>query len=139
MSRTCTHPPSPRNPFTSTRFQPSKKGLPLSSLQRSWSSVSVFKPRVDQTALAFFVLCGVLRLARFNVAVSLQPKNAFDRAEHMEGLPTACAAINPVVALGAAMASKRLRLTFDGILWMPAMTAAIFSGCWWRLRDQLQG
>lgn len=47
----------------------------------------------DQVALSFYVLCGLTRLARFNIAVSLVPKNALGRASYIEGLPTAYAAL----------------------------------------------
>lgn len=122
---------------------------------------------MDQAIAAFFVLCGLLRLARFNVIVSLVPRNALGRAMYMEGLPTAYAGIiitsavaladelgllmRPelsgtlfagsifethhvmlaVLILAAAMASKRLRFTFDGVWAIPAMTAAVFLGCRW--------
>lgn len=121
----------------------------------------------DQVTLAFYVLCGLTRLVRFNKVVDLVPKNALGRASYIEGLPTSYAAliisttiavftwmdwtsqahtlssifadtsyevhwaIIPVVALSTAMASKRLRFSFDGAWSIPATTAAIFITCWW--------
>ncbi|KAH7355894.1 hypothetical protein BKA66DRAFT_429277, partial [Pyrenochaeta sp. MPI-SDFR-AT-0127] len=56
---------------------------------------------VDQIALPFYVLCGLTRLARFNIAVDLVPENAFDRASYIKGLPTAYTAlvISTIVAI----------------------------------------
>ncbi|KAL7931301.1 hypothetical protein V8C35DRAFT_310038 [Trichoderma chlorosporum] len=109
-----------------------------------------FQSPLDQLALVFYVLCGVARLARFNVTAHLIARNK--RGEMIyEGLPipfaasvvsaTAAicvwmdwidhyvfpAAIFPeticefhlgmvlVIALGAMMASRRLRLTGGGV------------------------
>lgn len=47
----------------------------------------------DQATLIFYVLCGLTRLARFNITVHLVPKNALGRASYMEGLPTPYAAL----------------------------------------------
>lgn len=121
----------------------------------------------DQLAVVYYVLCGLTRLARFNMTVELIPKNALGRASYIEGLPTAYAALIistvvavlawtdqisqtntgysllaesfvsihwatiPVLALSTAMASKRLRLRFDGASSIPAATCVIFLGCWW--------
>ncbi|KIN05457.1 hypothetical protein OIDMADRAFT_63413, partial [Oidiodendron maius Zn] len=42
-----------------------------------------FRTPVDQVVLIFYVLCGVARLARFNVAAHLIPKNAHGKAQHI--------------------------------------------------------
>lgn len=42
---------------------------------------------VDGVVLAFFVLCGLLRLARFNVSVGDVPKDAKGKSMYFEGLP----------------------------------------------------
>ena len=39
-------------------------------------------------------------------------------------------AMVPVIAIGSMMISKRLRLTIDGALGIPAMTVVIFVSCW---------
>jgi CDP-diacylglycerol---serine O-phosphatidyltransferase len=59
----------------------------------------------DQVALAFYVLCGLTRLARFNIVAHLVPKNAFGKASYIEGLPTPYAAltISTTVAIFAWM------------------------------------
>ncbi|KAI4862011.1 hypothetical protein F4820DRAFT_431791 [Hypoxylon rubiginosum] len=52
-----------------------------------------FRTTVDQTILAFYVLCCVARLARFNVATHLTPKDKQGKSLYHEGLPTAYAAL----------------------------------------------
>lgn len=42
---------------------------------------------VDHLLLAFFVLCGLTRLARFNVTASAIPKDATGKARYFEGTP----------------------------------------------------
>lgn len=42
----------------------------------------------DHFLLSFFALCGLLRLARFNVTTGSVPKDASGKAQYFEGLPT---------------------------------------------------
>ncbi|PHH83998.1 hypothetical protein CDD83_2659 [Cordyceps sp. RAO-2017] len=42
---------------------------------------------LDTVGLAFFVLCGLTRLARFNVTVSVLPKDTTGKSKYFEGLP----------------------------------------------------
>jgi len=42
---------------------------------------------VDHVLLTFFVLCGLSRLARFNVTVSALPKDATGKSKYFEGTP----------------------------------------------------
>jgi CDP-diacylglycerol--serine O-phosphatidyltransferase len=42
---------------------------------------------VDHILLAFFVLCGLTRLARFNVTVATVPKDATGKSQYFEGTP----------------------------------------------------
>ncbi|KAJ0351715.1 hypothetical protein KNSL1_003037 [Colletotrichum chrysophilum] len=42
---------------------------------------------VDHACLTFFVLCGLTRLARFNVTVSVLPKDATGKSKYFEGTP----------------------------------------------------
>jgi CDP-diacylglycerol--serine O-phosphatidyltransferase len=42
---------------------------------------------LDQVCLAFFVLCGLTRLARFNVTAAALPKDATGKAKYFEGTP----------------------------------------------------
>lgn len=42
---------------------------------------------LDHICLTFFVLCGLLRLARFNVTVATLPKDATGKSKYFEGTP----------------------------------------------------
>lgn len=42
---------------------------------------------LDHVLLTFFVLCGLLRLARFNVTVSTLPKDKTGKSKYFEGTP----------------------------------------------------
>ncbi|KAI9147858.1 CDP-diacylglycerol--serine O-phosphatidyltransferase [Paramyrothecium foliicola] len=46
-----------------------------------------FRSTIDTLALTFFVLCGLTRLARFNVTVSVLPKDATGKSKYFEGTP----------------------------------------------------
>ncbi|KAK0714350.1 hypothetical protein B0T21DRAFT_375725 [Apiosordaria backusii] len=54
---------------------------------------------VDHLLLGFFVLCGLTRLARFNVTATAIPKDATGKAKYFEGTP-----IPTTLALDAVMA-----------------------------------
>lgn len=41
----------------------------------------------DTVGLTFFVLCGLTRLARFNVTVAVLPKDATGKSKYFEGTP----------------------------------------------------
>jgi len=42
---------------------------------------------LDHLLLSFFVLCGLSRLARFNVTVAVLPKDATGKSRYFEGTP----------------------------------------------------
>ncbi|KAI9670259.1 MAG: CDP-diacylglycerol-serine O-phosphatidyltransferase [Alyxoria varia] len=46
-----------------------------------------FRTPLDQVLLTFFVLCGLTRLARFNVTVSALPKDSTGKSKYFEGTP----------------------------------------------------
>ncbi|EFW99684.1 phosphatidylserine synthase [Grosmannia clavigera kw1407] len=46
-----------------------------------------FQTALDHVALAFFVLCGLTRLARFNVTTQVIPKDKSGKAAYFEGTP----------------------------------------------------
>ena len=54
---------------------------------------------LDHLLLTFFVLCGLTRLARFNVTVSALPKDASGKSKFFEGTP-----IPTTIALDSLMA-----------------------------------
>jgi len=47
-----------------------------------------FRTFLDTLLLTFFVLCGLSRLARFNVSVQYVPKDASGKSKYFEGTPT---------------------------------------------------
>lgn len=46
-----------------------------------------FQSTIDVLVLSFFVLCGLTRLARFNVTVTTIPKDIAGKSKYFEGLP----------------------------------------------------
>jgi len=67
---------------------------PLASLQISFGlapAAAAFalgiRTSLDHLFLAFFVLCGLTRLARFNVTVALVPKDKSGKSKYFEGTP----------------------------------------------------
>ncbi|QLG71204.1 hypothetical protein HG535_0B02430 [Zygotorulaspora mrakii] len=46
-----------------------------------------FQTTLDVLVLSFFVLCGLARLARFNVTVAQLPKDSGGKSKYFEGLP----------------------------------------------------
>lgn len=46
-----------------------------------------FRSTLDTVGLSFFVLCGLTRLARFNVTVATLPKDASGKSHYFEGTP----------------------------------------------------
>lgn len=46
-----------------------------------------FQTTIDVLVLSFFVLCGLTRLARFNVTVTTIPKDLTGKSKYFEGLP----------------------------------------------------
>ncbi|KEZ43582.1 hypothetical protein SAPIO_CDS4508 [Scedosporium apiospermum] len=46
-----------------------------------------FRTPLDALSLSFFALCGLVRLARFNVTVSSLPKDATGKSSYFEGAP----------------------------------------------------
>ncbi|SCV04571.1 LAME_0H19482g1_1 [Lachancea meyersii CBS 8951] len=46
-----------------------------------------FQSTIDVLVLSFFVLCGLTRLARFNVTVAQLPKDVTGKSKYFEGLP----------------------------------------------------
>ena len=46
-----------------------------------------FRTPLDTFCLTVFVLCGLTRLARFNVTVTMLPKDASGKSKYFEGTP----------------------------------------------------
>lgn len=125
-----------------------------------------FNSLLDQAVLTFYVLCGLARLARFNVVAQLVPRDEKGTPLYHEGLTTAYAALLLMTAgavaawsecvadildatvvfagewykfhfiltivfiMSVMMASKRLRIYFDGKYSIPATTVLVLASCW---------
>ncbi|EHY55479.1 CDP-diacylglycerol-serine O-phosphatidyltransferase [Exophiala dermatitidis] len=59
-----------------------------------------FRTGVDQLFLSFYVLCGLTRLARFNVTVAMLPKDKTGKSKYFEGtpIPFACLTTSAIMA-----------------------------------------
>lgn len=91
---------------------------------------------LDHLFLAFFVLCGLTRLARFNVTATSIPKDSSGKAAYFEGTP-----IPTTLALDALMAwwisTGRVHGALPGGLWLagsalevhPVVTLFVVHGC----------
>lgn len=64
-----------------------------------------FRTTVDQLLLSFYVLCGLTRLARFNVTVAMLPKDATGKSKYFEGtpIPFACLTSSAILATFTSM------------------------------------
>jgi CDP-diacylglycerol---serine O-phosphatidyltransferase len=58
------------------------------------------RTNIDQLILSFYVLCGLTRLARFNVTVSMLPKDKTGKSKYFEGTPVpfACLTSSAIMA-----------------------------------------
>lgn len=67
-----------------------------------------YRTFTDQLFLSFYVLCGLTRLARFNVTVAMLPKDATGKSKYFEGtpIPFACLTSSAIMAT----------LTFMGLI-----------------------
>lgn len=60
-----------------------------------------FRTLADQIFLSFYVLCGLTRLARFNVTVAMLPKDKTGKSKYFEGtpIPFACLTSSCIMAM----------------------------------------
>ncbi|KAI5813848.1 hypothetical protein BZA77DRAFT_113662 [Pyronema omphalodes] len=94
-----------------------------------------FRTFLDTVLLTFFVLCGLSRLARFNVTVQSLPKDATGKSKYFEGTPIPTTL--SIVMLMAWWTSKGmihdgipLGLVGEGLLeFHPAVLIFCISGC----------
>jgi CDP-diacylglycerol--serine O-phosphatidyltransferase len=94
-----------------------------------------FRTFLDTVLLTFFVLCGLSRLARFNVTVQSLPKDATGKSKYFEGTPIPTTL--SIVMLMAWWTSKGmihdgipLGLVGEGLLeFHPAVLIFCMSGC----------
>lgn len=64
-----------------------------------------FRSTVDTLFLSYYVLCGLTRLARFNVTVAMLPKDKTGKSKYFEGtpIPFACLTGSAIMATFASM------------------------------------
>lgn len=90
---------------------------------------------LDHLCLTFFVICGLLRLARFNVTVAALPKDATGKSKYFEGTPIPTSL--SIVALMSYWVSQRwvlqelpLGVMGEGLLAVhPAVGLFVAHGC----------
>jgi CDP-diacylglycerol---serine O-phosphatidyltransferase len=94
------------------------------------------RTNVDHLLLTFFVLCGLARLARFNVTVQFIPKDATGKSNYFEGfpIPTSLALVGMMsywVSQGWILDDLPLGTLFTGTLLEFHTVALIFAchGC----------
>jgi CDP-diacylglycerol---serine O-phosphatidyltransferase len=96
-----------------------------------------FKTNVDQLILSFYVLCSLTRLARFNVTVSMLPKDKTGKSQYFEGTPVpfACLTISSIMATWTYMGLIHERIPFgtaftDSLLeFHPIILLFALNGC----------
>jgi CDP-diacylglycerol---serine O-phosphatidyltransferase len=96
-----------------------------------------FRSPLDQIILAFYVLCGLTRLARFNVTVAVLPKDKTGKSKYFEGIPIpfACLTIASVLAFlvskGWILDSIPLGVALQGtpLEFHPSVALFLLNGC----------
>jgi len=96
-----------------------------------------FRTNVDQIFLSFYVLCGLTRLARFNVTVAMLPKDKSGKSKYFEGtpIPFACLTTSSIMAtftfLGLIHDSLPLGTWFTGtaLEFHPVAIIFFINGC----------
>lgn len=73
---------------------------------------------MDQMILSFYVLCGLTRLARFNVTVAMLPKDKTGKSQYFEGTPVpfACLTSAAVMATWTSMDYIHDKIPFGTVL-----------------------
>ncbi|KIV96620.1 CDP-diacylglycerol-serine O-phosphatidyltransferase, variant 1 [Exophiala mesophila] len=95
-----------------------------------------FRTNFDQLFLTFYVLCGLTRLARFNVTVAMLPKDKSGKSKYFEGtpIPFACLTVSAIIAtwtwFGLIHESIPLGTILDGTLleFHPAVLLFVLNG-----------
>ena len=96
-----------------------------------------FRTTVDHVVLAFYVLCGLTRLARFNVTVAMLPKDKTGKSKYFEGtpIPFACLTVSSFMALwvymGWILDDIPFGMLLEGTLleFHPVVALFILNGC----------
>jgi len=96
-----------------------------------------FRTTVDQLFLSYYVLCGLTRLARFNVTVAMLPKDKTGKSKYFEGtpIPFACLTGSAIMATWAFMGSIHTSLPVGVVLpgtpfeFHPVVLIFFLNGC----------
>lgn len=96
-----------------------------------------FRTTIDQLLLAFYVLCGLTRLARFNVTVAMLPKDKTGKSQYFEGtpIPFACLTSSAFMATCTAMGMLHDKLPLGTVLqgtileFHPVAVLFVVNGC----------
>lgn len=96
-----------------------------------------FRTFVDQVVLSFYVLCGLTRLARFNVTVAMLPKDKTGKSKYFEGtpIPFACLTSSAIMAIFTTMGLIHQKIPFGLAMadtpleFHPAAVLFIINGC----------
>ena len=96
-----------------------------------------FRTPVDHVVLAFYVLCGLTRLARFNVTVAMLPKDKSGKSKYFEGtpIPFACLTVSSFMALWVYMGWILEEIPFGLVLegtmleFHPVVALFVLNGC----------
>lgn len=96
-----------------------------------------FRTPLDQVILSFYVLCGLTRLARFNVTVAVLPKDHTGKSKYFEGIPIpfACLTIASMLAVnvsqGWVLENIPLGIALKGtpLEFHPSVAAFLINGC----------
>ncbi|KAK4936226.1 CDP-diacylglycerol-serine O-phosphatidyltransferase [Elasticomyces elasticus] len=77
-----------------------------------------FRTNIDQLFLTYYVLCGLTRLARFNVTVAMLPKDKTGKSQYFEGtpIPFGCLTTAAVMAYWTSMGWIHHSLPFGTVL-----------------------
>ena len=95
------------------------------------------RTNVDQILLSFYVLCGLTRLARFNVTVAILPKDETGKSKYFEGtpIPFACLTSSAIMASLTVMDLIHDKLPFGVVLadtlleFHPVAALFVINGC----------
>lgn len=91
---------------------------------------------VDHFLLTFFVICGLIRLARFNVTVAMVPKDETGKSKYFEGTPIPMSMLNVQIMAywvykGWTLAQIPLGVWLEGTVleFHPAVFLFVIHGC----------
>jgi len=92
---------------------------------------------LDQLILSFYVLCGLTRLARFNVTVAMLPKDKTGKSKYFQGtpIPLACLTVSAVLAIWAYRGSIHDSIPFGTVFshteleFHPVALLFVLNGC----------